>query len=32
MLVLVERQRQDLWYPTEETKGQFLRSAAQFRN
>ena len=32
MGLLVEGKWQDKWYPTEETKGRFVRSAAQFRN
>lgn len=32
MGLLVEGQWQDKWYATEESKGQFVRSAAQFRN
>lgn len=32
MGLLVEGQWQDKWYDTEENKGQFVRSAAQFRN
>jgi len=32
MGLLIEGQWQDAWYPTEETKGQFVRSASQFRN
>lgn len=32
MGLLVDGQWQDKWYDTEESKGQFVRSAAQFRN
>jgi len=32
MGLLVDGQWQDVWYPTEESKGRFLRAAAQFRN
>lgn len=32
MGLLVDGQWQDKWYPTEENKGHFIRSAAQFRN
>ncbi len=32
MGILIDGQWQDTWYPTEETKGRFVRSAAQFRN
>ena len=32
MGLLVDGQWQDAWYPTEETKGQFVRAAAKFRN
>lgn len=32
MGLLVNGEWQDKWYATEETKGQFVRSAAQFRN
>ena len=32
MGLLVEGKWEDKWYPTEETKGHFVRSAAQFRN
>lgn len=32
MGLLVDGQWQDRWYPTEETKGRFVRAAAQFRN
>ncbi len=32
MGLLVEGQWQDKWYDTEENQGQFVRSAAQFRN
>lgn len=32
MGLLVDGQWQDKWYPTKETKGRFVRSAAQFRN
>jgi glutathionyl-hydroquinone reductase len=32
MGILIDGQWQDIWYPTDETKGRFVRSAAQFRN
>ena len=32
MGILIDGHWQDIWYPTEETKGQFIRSAAKFRN
>ncbi len=32
MGILIDGQWQDIWYPTEETQGRFVRSAAQFRN
>jgi glutathionyl-hydroquinone reductase len=32
MGMLIDGQWQDIWYPTKETKGRFVRSAAQFRN
>ena len=32
MGLLVDGQWQDVWYPTEESKGRFIRAAAQFRN
>lgn len=32
MGILIDGQWQDIWYPTKETKGRFVRSAAQFRN
>ena len=32
MGILIDGQWQDTWYPTKETKGRFVRSAAQFRN
>jgi putative glutathione S-transferase len=32
MGILIDGKWQDVWYPTEETKGRFVRSAAQFRN
>lgn len=32
MGMLIDGQWQDVWYPTEETRGRFIRSAAQFRN
>ena len=32
MGLLVDGKWEDKWYPTEETKGRFVRSAAQFRN
>ena len=32
MGLLVDGQWQDRWYPTEESKGRFIRSASQFRN
>ncbi len=32
MGLLVDGKWQDVWYPTEETKGRFVRSASQFRN
>ncbi len=32
MGLLVDGQWQDVWYPTAESKGRFMRSAAQFRN
>ena len=32
MGLLVEGKWQDQWYPTEETKGQFVRSESQFRH
>jgi len=32
MGILIDGQWQDTWYPTNETKGRFVRSAAQFRN
>ena len=32
MGLLIDGQWQDIWYPTEETQGRFVRSAAQFRN
>ena len=32
MGLLINGQWQDIWYPTEETQGRFVRSAAQFRN
>ncbi|MGB1703009.1 MAG: glutathione S-transferase family protein, partial [Cycloclasticus sp.] len=32
MGLLVKGEWQDTWYATEETKGEFVRSAAQFRN
>lgn len=32
MGLLVDGQWQDVWYPTEENKGRFIRSASQFRN
>lgn len=32
MGLLVDGQWQDVWYPTEASKGRFIRSAAQFRN
>ena len=32
MGLLVDGKWQDVWYPTEETQGRFIRSAAQFRN
>ncbi len=32
MGLLVDGQWQDVWYPTEATKGQFIRAASQFRN
>jgi putative glutathione S-transferase len=32
MGMLIDGKWQDVWYPTEETKGRFVRSAAQFRN
>jgi putative glutathione S-transferase len=32
MGLLVDGKWQDQWYATEENKGQFVRSAAQFRN
>jgi len=32
MGLLVDGQWQDRWYPTEETKGRFVRADAQFRN
>lgn len=32
MGILIDGQWQDIWYPTAETQGRFVRSAAQFRN
>ncbi len=32
MGLLIDGQWQDIWYPTEENQGRFVRSAAQFRN
>lgn len=32
MGILIDGQWQNTWYPTEETQGRFIRSAAQFRN
>lgn len=32
MGILIDGKWQDTWYPTHETKGRFVRSAAQFRN
>jgi len=32
MGMLVDGKWQDVWYPTKENKGRFIRSAAQFRN
>ena len=32
MGILIDGQWQDIWYPTNETQGRFIRSAAQFRN
>lgn len=32
MGMLIDGQWQDIWYPTKENKGRFIRSAAQFRN
>ena len=32
MGLLVNGQWQDVWYPTETSKGQFIRAASQFRN
>lgn len=32
MGILIDGEWQDIWYPTEETQGRFVRSAAQFRN
>jgi len=32
MGLLVDGQWQDVWYPTKESKGRFVRSATQFRN
>ncbi len=32
MGLLIDGQWQDVWYPTEETTGRFVRSASQFRN
>ena len=32
MGILIDGQWQNIWYPTEETQGRFVRSAAQFRN
>jgi len=32
MGILIDGKWQDIWYPTEETQGRFVRSAAQFRN
>lgn len=32
MGILVNGKWQDIWYPTKETQGRFVRSAAQFRN
>ncbi len=32
MGILIDGQWQDTWYPTNETKGRFVRSAARFRN
>ncbi len=32
MGLLIDGQWQDMWYPTEENQGRFVRSAAQFRN
>ncbi len=32
MGILIDGEWRDIWYPTEETQGRFVRSAAQFRN
>ncbi|MCP5244793.1 MAG: glutathione S-transferase family protein [Burkholderiales bacterium] len=32
MGILIDGEWQDIWYPTKETEGRFVRSAAQFRN
>lgn len=32
MGILIDGKWKDIWYPTQETEGRFIRSAAQFRN